>query len=150
MYSTFFHVFNPLFPFLQQFVNIFGRISRIFSLFFALLKPHCLGSGSEFKSFLTKFPCFTASSLFSAVKIFIISIRTVTVSLGSFYAKPLLNVILRSCCSVTLIHSTRYSFLGETRQINSRGAGLPHFLCSAGKPCAMLANIAKHNCVGGA
>ena len=85
-----------------------------------------MGKGNKFKSFPIKFPSFTVSSLFSAVKIFVLSIYTLAVSLGSFYAKPFLNVILLSCCSVTLMYSTRYSFLGETRYIKLRGAGLPH------------------------
>ena len=127
------HPFSPVFShffiafaYSLQFVNKVSCFWDEITHFFLHLYLVYMGKENKFKSFPIKFPSFTVSSLFSAVKIFIISIRTVTVSLGSFYAKPFLNVILRSCCSVTLIHSTRYSFLGETRQINSRGAGLTH------------------------
>ena len=98
-------------------------------------------SGRKFKSFLIKFPSFTASSLFSAVKLFIISICTVTVGLDSFYAKPFGKVILRHCCSATLMHSTRYFFWRDNAN-KAEGCGFSRILlCSVGKPSAMLANI---------
>ena len=112
-----------------------------------------MGKGNKFKSFPIKFPSFSVSSLFSLYKYFYFIAASFfhcfsfSNSMSRFARcdiSPYDDVILRLCRSdIRLVIKTSYVIVVGVRVSRI-------LLCSAGKPCAMLANIAKHNLVGGA